>query len=100
MAKDHVHAKWLGRLLATIDRIPVETEWIQINRVFFNFDCEKKIPGDFLNKLKQIVKNPDNHGLFRFVTHCGIMENDVRAAVQAGWEIMEGQNDEIKSGDV
>ena len=41
-------------------------------------------------KEKGILTNPDDHGLFRFVTHYGIMESDVRAAAQAVREIMEG----------
>lgn len=92
LAEDHAHAKLLGSLLAAIDGISVETERIQINMVFFKVDREKRTPEDFLNQLKEkgILTNPDDHGLFRFVTHYGIMESDVRAAAQAVREIMEG----------
>lgn len=92
LAEDHAHAKLLGSLLAAIDGISVETERIQINMVFFKVDREKRTPEDFLNQLKEkgILTNPDDHGLFRFVTHYGIMESDVRATAQAVREIMEG----------
>ena len=41
-------------------------------------------------KEKGILTNPDDHGLFRFVTHYGIMESDVRTAAEAVRKIMEG----------
>ena len=43
--------------------------------VFFKVDREKRTPEDFLNQLKEkgILTNPDDHGLFRFVTHYGKM---------------------------
>lgn len=60
--------------------------------VFFKLCNDKIQPADFLKKLNKegILTNPEDHGLFRFVTHYGIMESDVRTAAEAVRKIMEG----------
>ena len=92
LQEDHNHAKLLGELLAQIPGIQVEKERIQINMVFFKLCNDKIQPADFLKKLSEegILTNPEDHGLFRFVTHYGIMESDVRTAAEAVRKIMEG----------
>lgn len=87
--EDHEHAKYMARELGQIKGIEVLEDGLDINMVFFRVTDQalrsKMTEAYFLSHGIKI--NPEEDGLFRFVTHHGIERTDIDAVVQRIREI-------------
>lgn len=81
--EDHENAKYMARLLGEIPGVEVSDEGLDINMVFFRVAdralSERMTEEAFL--AHGIKINPEEDGLFRFVTHHGVDREDVARAV-------------------
>lgn len=81
--EDHENAKYLAKELDAVPGIEVEKGGLDINMVFFkvtNPRLAEKMTEEFF--LAHGVKiNPQEEGLFRFVTHHGVTKEDVSRVV-------------------
>ena len=90
LAEDHDRAKRLARALAAIPGLAVKPEEVDINMVFFAFPpardaaAAKGIVDFFAGR--GIVISPPEQGLFRFVTHYWIGDNELNTILSASRE--------------
>jgi threonine aldolase len=90
LEKDHDRAKRLARALGEIPGIMVNPAETEINMVFFSFPpardarIAERIQDVFTQR--QILINPPEQGLFRFVTHYWIGEAELEAVLAASRE--------------
>jgi threonine aldolase len=90
ISEDHRRAKKIARELAKINGLVIKPEEIDINMLFFTWPsaADKKIAGrivEIFKKHKIIISPPDN-GLFRFVTHYWIGDNEAETILTAARE--------------
>jgi threonine aldolase len=85
--EDHIRAKRLALGLAKIPSIKIRPKETEINMVFFTWPPaeEKKTSMRIVEIFKKhkIIINPPEKGLFRFVTHYWISDNDVETVLAA-----------------
>ena len=95
LSDDHRRAQQLARGLAEINGISVTNDAVDINMVFFTHQrMESAQWAEHAVKQfaeKGIVINPPIQGLFRFVTHYWIGDNEVKAILCASQEIFGRQ---------
>ena len=94
--EDHVRAKKIARGLAKIPGLIIKPQETEINLVFFawppakNEKIASKIKKNF--KKHNIIINPPEEGIFRFVTHNWIGDDEVETILTASREaFVEGQ---------
>jgi threonine aldolase len=87
LEEDHRRAKDLARNLAKIPGIVINPDETEINMVFFGFPpareaaAAERISGIFADC--GVIINPPNEGVFRFVTHNGIGDDEVKTILKA-----------------
>ena len=91
LQRDHQRAAKLSRGLAKIPGIKINPRDTEINMVFFSWSkaANKKIADHVVKiflKNRIIINPPDNKGLFRFVTHYWIGDNEVDSIIKASQE--------------
>jgi threonine aldolase len=97
LKEDHIRAKNIARRLAKIPGIVIRPKETEINMVFFTWPQaeDKKTAAHVVKTFKKhnIIINPPEKGVFRFVTHYWIGDAEVGAILAASWEAfnMEGQ---------
>jgi threonine aldolase len=90
LAEDHRRAKDLARSLEEIPGILIKPETVEINMVFFTWPPAREaaaaagIVETF--KRRQILINPPDKGVFRFVTHYWIGDAEIAAIAAASRE--------------
>jgi threonine aldolase len=90
LAEDHARAKQLAASLAEIKGIAVNSGGTDINMVFFSFTAardakqEARIMEIFARR--NILINPPEDGVFRFVTHYWIGDAELKAIIDASRE--------------
>ena len=94
LAEDHRRAKQLAQGLAAINGVSVNENDVDINMVFFSHPAAASSPAAE-KMVKQfadrgIVINHPEQGVFRFVTHYWIGDNEVEAILAAAKEIFAG----------
>jgi threonine aldolase len=96
LAADHDRAKKLALGLTKINGISVNINTIDINMVFFGYhnatneNAEKTVE-DFYNR--GIVINPPEQGMFRFVTHYWIGNQEIEKILAVAKEVFNGLSD-------
>jgi threonine aldolase len=93
LALDHERAKKLARGLAEIKGIQVDRNAVDINMVFFSYNVTganeaAQIAESFAKQ--DILINPPEQGVFRFVTHYWIGDRELDAILDAAAEIFAG----------
>jgi threonine aldolase len=92
LAQDHEQAKKLAKGLAEIKGIKVDTDAVQINMVFFNYNTGSqgatKIVEGFAKR--GILINAPEQGTFRFVTHYWIGDKEIAAILTAAAQVFAG----------
>jgi threonine aldolase len=93
LATDHDRAKRLASGLASINGINVNMNNVDINMVFFSHDhaygeIGEKIVKDFFDR--GIVINPPENGMFRFVTHYWIGDQEIEKILAVAKEVFTG----------
>ena len=96
VADDHKRAKKIAHELAKIPGILINPKEVEINIIFFTWPPaeNKKIASQIVEifKKNKIIINPPDNGLFRFVTHYWINDNDIETILNASREaFVEGQ---------
>ena len=90
IALDHEHAKKIALELAKIPGLIIKPEETEINLVFFTWppanDMKTAAQIEEIFKNHNIIINPPENGLFRFVTHYWIGENEVDKIMVASRE--------------
>ena len=95
LADDHRRAKMLAEGLAAINGLAVNRNDVDINMVFFSHpksNCAgwaAKTVDQFY--AKGIAINPPEQGMFRFVTHYWIQQDEIGAILAAAGEIFSGE---------
>ncbi len=94
LIEDHDHAKYLAERLDIITGIEVMNEQLDIIMVFFKVSDPKLYklftPGNF--EKEGILINPQEDGLFRFVTHYYITREDIDRTVDVILQMKERAN--------
>jgi threonine aldolase len=90
LKEDHVRAKNITRDLAKIPGIVIKPKETEINMVFFTWPQaeDDKIANNIVKTFKKhnIIINPPEKGVFRFVTHYWIGDAEVEAILAASRE--------------
>jgi threonine aldolase len=91
LAEDHDRAKRLARGLAAMPGIEVKPDEVAINMVFFSFAPagDEGIAGKIVECFARRgirISAPDKNGLFRFVTHYWIGDDETEAVLAAARE--------------
>jgi threonine aldolase len=87
LEEDHRRAKYLAENLAKIPGIVINPDETEINMVFFSFSrarnpaAMERISGVFAGR--GVIINPPDEGVFRFVTHNGIGDGEVKTILEA-----------------
>jgi threonine aldolase len=87
LEEDHRRAKDLARSLAKIPGIVINPDETEINMVFFGFPpardpaVAERISGIFAGC--GVIINPPNEGVFRFVTHNWVGDDEVKTILKA-----------------
>jgi threonine aldolase len=94
LQEDHMRAKKISRELAKIRGIIIKPKETEINMVFFTWppaeDKKKAAKVMEIFKKHNIIINPPESGLFRFVTHYWIGNNEVETILKASKEAFAG----------
>jgi threonine aldolase len=93
LADDHANARILAEGLEEVEGLRLIQEGVRTNMVFFNLVTERITPLELRSALEKRGVKVGHHGgsLFRAVTHYGVEEQDVRAAVDAFQRVMQGR---------
>jgi threonine aldolase len=96
LSADHDRAKKLALGLSKINGISVNVNTVGINMVFFSFnnatdENTEKIVKDFYDR--GIVINPPEQGMFRFVTHYWIGNQEIEKILDVAKEVFTGLSD-------
>ena len=95
LQEDHIRAKKIARELAKIPDIIIKPREIDINLVFFSWPPakEKKVQTHVMEIFKKhkIIISPPEKGVFRFVTHYWIDDQDIEMILAASREAFRGQ---------
>jgi threonine aldolase len=90
LKEDHRRAKDLAQGLAEIDGIVINKDEVEINMVFFCWPPAKdeKIAKRAMEVLAkhEVITNPPENGVFRYVTHYWIKEAEISAILEASKE--------------
>lgn len=89
LVEDHENAKYMAEKLESIPGIKVMRQSLDINMVFFKITSEslrRKLTVEEMLKY-DILINPEEDGLMRFVTHYYVSREDVDKVVDSIWKI-------------
>lgn len=89
LVEDHDNAKYMAEKLESIPGIKVMKQSLDINMVFFKLTSEslrKKLTVEEMLK-HNILINPEEEGLFRFVTHYYVSREDVDKVIDTIWKL-------------
>jgi threonine aldolase len=89
LAQDHERAKKLAKGLSHIKGIHVDTDSVQINMVFFNYNTDTQGAAKIVEGFAKrgILINAPEYGTFRFVTHYWIGDKELDDILTASAEI-------------
>ncbi|MDR2134352.1 MAG: aminotransferase class I/II-fold pyridoxal phosphate-dependent enzyme [Treponema sp.] len=89
LAEDHEMAKLLAKGLAEIPGLELDPGPVEINMVFFSYPAAAGNSAGIVETFaaRDILINPPEQGLWRFVTHYGIREREVRTILETAAEI-------------
>ncbi len=87
LTEDHRRARFLAEALATIPGVQIDPSTVDINMVFFTVpktrDAETAHRVMALLKDQGILANPPEEGVFRFVTHYWIGDQEISRIIEA-----------------
>jgi threonine aldolase len=92
LAADHANARRLAQGIARIPGIAIEPERVRTNILYIDLVDRRFSDGEFLARLEEKGVRISHPGpaRFRMLTHCGIGEAEIDAAIQALREVMRG----------
>ena len=88
LGTDHENAAFLAKKLNELPGVSVDTEGVHINIVYFKFNSPDFKHDGFVHYMhgSGVKINPQDNGMYRFVTHNDLSREDIEVAV----EIMRG----------
>jgi threonine aldolase len=90
LAGDHANARRLAQGIARIPGIAIEPERVRTNILYIDLEDRRFSDEEFLARLEEKgvrISHP-GPGRFRMLTHCGIGEAEIDAAIQGLREVM------------
>lgn len=92
LAEDHANARRLAAGISQIRGLVIEPSFFKTNIVFFDLADQRITESEFIARLREkgVLLHHAGPARFRMVTHYGINEDDIEAAIAALRAVMKG----------